>query len=217
MSENVEQRTEQWLADRAGKITASVFGDCTDFLKDGKTPSAKMKSVISRLARERVYCQPSKNISAPALTWGTECEESACHVYQLVTGNIVTPSGLIIHPDYPFIGASPDGLIDDDGGIEIKCPYDEDNHLFTIESGEMPEQHIPQVQGSMFVTGRKWWSFVSFDPRAAPGYRLFHKIIERDESYIGDVLFPALIRTERLIQERVKSIEAAQKRLKEVA
>jgi hypothetical protein len=75
-------------------------------------------------------------------------------------------------------------LIGDDEGIEIKCPNSA-THLETLLAKAMPSQHMAQVQGSLWITGRKRWHFVSFDPRFPPHLRLFHCVIQRDEAYIA--------------------------------
>jgi hypothetical protein len=77
-------------------------------------------------------------------------------------------------------------LIDDDGGLEGKCPHDEAVHILTWLEG-MPEDHMPQVQGCMFVTGRKWWDFTSFDPRQTASHRLYIQRVYRDDDYIANL------------------------------
>lgn len=201
----IEQRTEEWRDARAGKITASVFADCLSFRKDGN-PTADQMKLIKRLAWERLNRKPVHEINAAALWWGREVEEAARQTYEIETGNVVKDVGFITHPDHTFLGASPDGLVGTDGGLEMKCPHDETVHLDTLMNG-MPEDHIAQVQGGMLVTGRKWWSFVSFDPRCEEQYRFYHQVIERDDNYINSVLLPGLLKIEMKVREFIRTIE----------
>lgn len=184
---NIEQRSTEWHQQRCGKITASRFSDCLAFTKGSKNVPPKPLEARNKYARELAFEITSGNpvhmVSSKSMAWGTEAEVLAREAYELETGAIVTESGFVLHPDYPYIGASPDGLIGKDGGLEIKSPHDEAVHIRTWLEG-IPEEHIAQVQGNLFVTGRQWWDFVSFDPRQAAPYRLYIQRIPRDEDYI---------------------------------
>lgn len=93
--------------------------------------------------------------------WGTENEPNAINWYEMESGNIVVPSGYIPHPKYDFLGATPDGLVGDDGGIECKCPA-----ALKLYDG-IPEYYMPQVLGCIHITGRQWWDFVCWTPGEA--------------------------------------------------
>jgi len=82
-----------------------------------------------------------------------------------------------------MVGGSPDGFVGDDGGVEIKCPFNAANHLAVFLDG-MPEEHIGQIQGSMWISNRQWWDFVSFHPNMPPGLDLYIQRIPRDQAYI---------------------------------
>jgi len=181
-----EQRTDEWHAARAGKITASRFVDVIARTSAGK-PKAERARYMRELVFERLAMQPKHEVSSKSLHWGTEVEDFARQAYELRTGNIVTLSPFLVHPRYDFIGASPDGLIDEDGGLEMKCPHSEDVHVLTWLEG-MPADHMPQVQGCMAVTGRKWWDFTSYDPRQGERFRLYVQRIHRDDAYISAML-----------------------------
>lgn len=181
-----DQRSDHWYEARAGKITASRFGDVIAVKRDGK-PTAERMRYMRELVFERLAMQPKHEVSSKSLNWGTEVEEFARRAYELRTGNIVTLSPFVLHPDHDFIGASPDGLIDDDGGLEMKCPHSEDVHVLTWLDG-MPSDHMPQVQGNMMVTGRQWWDFVSYDPRQGDRFRLYVQRVQRDQDYIDRML-----------------------------
>lgn len=217
----VEQRTEEWHRARAGKITASCFGDAMaftggepgDVYKSGprkgepkpKKPAAARGTLMRKLAFERMAGIPAHEVGGKALNWGAEVEASAVQTYELISGNIVVASGFLLHPKYDFIGASPDGLVGSVGGIEIKCPHDEGVHINTWLNG-MPDEHMPQVQGNMLVTGRQWWDFISYDPRQCERLRLYVQRIPRDDDYIGQMT-AALLQFEAELQQMVAELE----------
>ncbi|MCE4544624.1 MULTISPECIES: lambda exonuclease family protein [unclassified Caballeronia] len=223
MSETIAQRTEDWRAARAGKITASRFGDAIaftggepgDLYKSGakkgqpkpRVPASSRTKYMRELVFERVALSATHEISGHALRYGTEVERFGKDAFELETGLILEDAPFVTHPQYPFIGCSPDALIGADGGYESKCPMDEGVHIETWLSG-MPEEHIAQVQGCMFVTGRKWWEFVSFDPRMAPRFQLYHQRVPRDDAYINGVLLPGLLQFEKEVQHMIKQLEA---------
>jgi predicted phage-related endonuclease len=172
-----EQRTEDWRAARAGKLTASRFVDVLG------TKAARAK-YMREIVFERAAGIAKHEVSSKSLAWGTDVEPFLIEAYELQTGLIVKRSGFLLHPLYPFIGASPDGLVGTDGGIEGKSPHDEAVHIGTWLDG-MPSEHYPQVQGNMAVTGRAWWDFISYDPRQAEPFRLYVQRVPRDDAYIA--------------------------------
>lgn len=175
-----EQRSPEWYAARAGKLTASRFADVMG------TKAARAK-YMREVVFERAAGMAKHEIGGKALAWGTDVEGFGLEAYALHTGNIVMPSPFLLHPAYPFIGASPDGLIGSDGGVESKCPHEEAVHVLTWLDG-MPDEHMPQVQGNIAVTGRTWWDFISYDPRQAEPLRLYVERIERDDAYIAKLI-----------------------------
>jgi hypothetical protein len=206
MSDLAAQRTDDWRAARAGKLTASRFVDVVSLTKAGK-PTAARSKYMREVVFERLALAATHEIGGHALKWGTEVEQFGKEAFELETGLILQDAPFVTHPQYPYIGCSPDALIGTDGGYESKCPMDEGVHIETWLNG-MPEEHIPQVQGSMFVTGRKWWEFVSFDPRMSPRFQLYHQRIVRDDAYINDVLLPGLLQFEKEVQHMIKQLEA---------
>lgn len=201
MSEEL-QRTEAWHLERSGKFTGSRF---VDVLARNKRTGEKLKAwhdLIWQVVVERITGQAVEGPSGYALQWGTDVEPYAREAYELETGNAVTESGFITHPDYPFAGCSPDGLIFTDGGLEMKCPKSSAVHLERFIDG-VPEEYMPQIQGCMWVTGRKWWDFVSYDPRMPESHRLLKITVWRD---------PVMIQR---IQESVLEAESAAQELYE--
>lgn len=175
-----EQRSPEWYAARAGKLTASRFVDVLG------TKAARAK-YMREVVFERSATMAKHEVSSKSLAWGQDVEGFGVHAYEVRTGYIVERCSFIVHPAYPFIGASPDGLIDSDGGIEAKCPHDEAVHIATWLDG-MPDEHMPQVQGNLAVTGRAWWDFISYDPRQAAHLRLYVQRVPRNDAFIATLI-----------------------------
>lgn len=177
----MNQGTPEWLAARAGHVTASRF---KDVLAKGKSGEAiTRRNYRFQLVTERLTGLPCETYKNGAMEWGTAHEPDARQAYEAKTAAIVEEVGLILHPSIAWVGASPDGLIEDDGGMEIKCPAQSAVHVETITSG-VPSEHRAQIQGAMWVTGRKWWDYASFDPRMPENLQLYVERVQRDEGYI---------------------------------
>jgi predicted phage-related endonuclease len=120
-------------------------------------------------------------VSGP-MEWGTETEPLARAAYEvLLDGEWVELSGFVEHPEYPFLGASPDGLVGSDGCIEIKCPNTA-THIQTITTRDIEKKYWYQMQTVMLCTGRSWCDFISFDPRLPENCQLFVERVERDNA-----------------------------------
>lgn len=177
----IEQGSQEWLLARAGHATASRFADVMAKVRTGE---AKTRSDYRwELVTERLTGQPVPQYVSKAMQRGTLLEPEARAAYEAETGDLVERVGFLPHPSIEWCGASPDGLIGKDGGCEIKCPDNPVIHVQTIKGG-MPEEHRPQVQGGMWVTGRQWWDFISYDPRMPESMQLYVERIKRDEAYI---------------------------------
>lgn len=180
-----EQGSVEWLMERVGHVTASRFCDVMAKLKNG-SPAKARNDYVWELVIERLTQKPKQHYTTEAMLWGTEQEQFSKMDYEARTGRIVEKSGFVKHPSMAWVGGSPDGLIDDDGGWESKSPYSSAVHLQTILTG-MPADHTAQVQGLMWITGRAWWDFSSFDPRLPPEYQHHIQRIERDDDYIANL------------------------------
>lgn len=157
---NLLQRHDEWLSDRVGKITASRVKDINAKPKKGKALNATMfKLLVERLTGEVKEIRIND-----AMQWGIDQEPHAIAAYENETGNFVIGCGLIDHPTVSMSGASPDGLIGDDGLLEAKCP-NEETHMNTVLTKQVPDEYMPQITWQMACTGRKWCDFVSYDPR----------------------------------------------------
>lgn len=177
-----EQGSAAWLYERCGHITASNFDKVTAKTKAGK-PTAEREKYLMELVIERITGQPQDHFASAAMQWGTEQEKSSRMDYEAQTGRIIEEVGFIKHPTLPMVGGSPDGLIGADGGWESKSPFNTANHVYTLLKG-MPEEHLAQVQGLMWITGREWWDFQSFDPRLPEPLCRYVQRIPRDEKFI---------------------------------
>jgi predicted phage-related endonuclease len=182
--ENDQQRTEQWRLDRAGKISASRMKDLLATNKKTGEPLKARQDYIIELLCERITGVPLEGPSAKALAYGTEVEPHGIAAYEAETGLLVTKVGFKTHPEFPYVGASADALVGEDGGLELKCPMNSCVHLETLETG-IPPEHLPQVHTNIWVHDRQWWDFVSFDPRFPPNDRLYIKRVMRDADLIA--------------------------------
>lgn len=189
------QGTPEWHADRAGCFTASTFAALN--YPRGKFKSGKRKGQdrpppesrldeIDRVVAELLTGEAKESVSARALAYGHEMEPEAMAAYEARTGRMVEVCGFIRHATHSFIGASPDFLVDEDGGGEIKCPMSIVVHATTLRAG-LPAEHIEQIQGGLFVTQRQWWDFVSFNPKFPSGLDLYVQRVTRDEAVIARI------------------------------
>lgn len=206
LPEFAEQKSAAWFEARSGRITASRFADAIAMNSKTGKPTAARQTYMRTVVAEILSGRPKHSISSQALSWGTEAEQFARDAYELETGLVVAESGFVVHYEFDFIGGSPDGLVGNDGLVEIKCPHDEQVHIGTILEG-MPTEHIPQVQGNLMVTGRAWLDFISYDPRQSEPYRLYIQRIERDDEYIDQTLLPGLLRFWDDVQAMVEQIK----------
>jgi len=182
--ETADQRSDDWYAARCGKATASRFKDVLAKLKNGAAAADRQK-YLTELVVERLTGQPVPAYENAAMRWGTEQEAGARAAYEKRAGVAVEETGFVAH-DTLQAGCSPDGLVDWDGLIEIKCPYNSAVHIETLLSG-MPAEHTAQVQGQMWITGRQWCDFVSYDPRMPAELQLHVQRIPRDPAFIADL------------------------------
>ena len=180
----MEQRSEEWFAARCGKATGSRIADIVAKTKSGY--SASRANYMAQLVVERMTEKVAESYSNAAMDWGTEQEPYARAAYEAHSGVLVDEVGMVDHPTVQMSGASPDGLVGEDGLVEIKCPTTA-THIETLMDKAVPKKYIDQMQWQMACTGRKWCDFVSFDPRMPQGLQLFVKRVERDDEYIAEL------------------------------
>ena len=177
----MEQRTEEWFAARAGKVTASRVADVIAKTKAGY--SASRANYMADLVVERLTGKPAATFSNAAMEWGTEQEPAARAAYSAKTGILVEEVGFIDHPTVAMSGASPDGFAEE-GLVEVKCP-NTSTMLEYILDGKPPQKYVTQMQWQMACTGRPWCDFVSFDPRLPERLQLLVVRVPRDDEYIA--------------------------------
>lgn len=165
---NPFQRTAEWLHDRTGCLTASRFADVVARKRDG-TPTKAYYDLIDTLIAERVTGSSIGCGTTAAMQWGIDHEADAIAEYEAQTGKFVNLVGFIPHPTIDWLGASPDGLVGEDGLVEIKCPYSTVVHLKRVAEKVVPEEYRPQMLLQLICTGRKWVDYVDFDPRLIGG------------------------------------------------
>lgn len=179
----IEQGTPEWFAQRLGKVTASRVADIIAKTQSGA--AASRKNYLSQLVAERLTGQAADSFKSGAMQHGTEMEPMARMAYETETGLMVTEVAMIQHPKIEMAGASPDGLVGDDGLVEIKCP-NTSTHIATLMADKAPSGYMAQMQWQMACTGRAWVDFVSFDPRMPEDMQLFIKRVPRDENLIAE-------------------------------
>jgi putative phage-type endonuclease len=175
-----EQRSQDWHALRLGRLTASTFDKLMTSESKPIEQAATAMAVIVEAAVEYVT-GIRKDFENAATAHGTELEPVAIAAYEKAEGNEVAGTGFI--PKEKF-GGSPDGLVGTDGIIEVKCPYNPVNHAMTVLTGEVPKQYRFQVQGNLWVTGRKWCDFISYSEDFPDKSKLKVIRVERDEEMI---------------------------------
>lgn len=202
---NCTQGTPEWFAARAGVITASKFSDAVSTLKTGDFSQAS-KDYAYKVAIERIYGETTEDTY---VTWemrrGTELEPLARIAYEAKTGNLAEESGIVLTDDRVF-GYSTDGFVDEDGLIEIKCPNSARKLVEMWETGDISE-YEHQIQGGMWITGRKWCDFIMYAPQLEPvGKQLFIKRIERNDEFI-EWMESKLMDFARRVEAHIKNLK----------
>ncbi|EAM5123246.1 YqaJ viral recombinase family protein [Salmonella enterica] len=175
----MEQRSPEWFAARCGKVTASRLYDVMARTKSGY--AASRQNYMAELICQRLTGKPEEGFTNAAMMRGTELEPVAREMYALNEFDaVISEVGLIDHPTIAGFAASPDGIVNDDGLIEIKCPNTW-THLQTLKTGVPKYQYLLQMHAQMMCTGRKWCDFVSFDDRLPPELAYFKTRINFDE------------------------------------
>ena len=199
----IEQGSPEWFAQRLGKVTASRVADVIAKTKTGYSTSRE--NYMAQLVCERMTQTVAESYTNAAMQWGTETEPLARAAYEAFTEVLVDEVAMIQHPTIEASGASPDGLVGDDGQIEIKCPNTA-THIDTLLSQQSPAKYVTQMQWQMACTGRKWCDFVSFDPRMPKELQLFIKRIDRDDAYI-DMLEKEVVSFLKELDAKIEKLE----------
>lgn len=181
---NCDQRTAEWFEARLGKATASRVSDITAKTKSGYSTSRK--NYAAQLVAERLTGVPAETYTNGAMQWGTDTEAEARDAYRQHALVEVKECGFFDHPTIAMSGASPDGLIGDDGLLELKCPNTA-THIETLLGKSAPSKYVSQIMWQMACTGRQWCDFASYDPRMPEEMRLFVQRVKRDDRLIAEL------------------------------
>lgn len=200
----MEQRSEEWFAARLGKLTASRVADA--LATTAKGWGAGRKNYAAELLCERLTGAQQERFTNAAMAWGTETEPQARAAYEFMRDVTVEEVGFVPHPSIPMSGASPDGLVGDDGLIEIKCPNTA-THIETLLSGKIEQKYLLQMRWQMACTGRLWCDFVSFDPRLPVELQMWVSRVERPADDVMEDF-------ERQIREFLAELDATEAALR---
>lgn len=181
MIELIEQGTDAWKMLRCGKVTASRVADIIAKTKSGY--SASRDNYMAQLICERLTGTVAESFTNAAMQHGTETEPYARLAYEVNQNVLVDQVAFVPHPTIEMAGASPDGLVNTDGLLEIKAPQTA-THIETLLTQSVPTKYFTQMQFQMACTGREWCDFVSFDNRLPEELQLFVKRVPRDDVYI---------------------------------
>ena len=174
----MEQRTDEWYRLRRGHVTASRFGDVM-----ARPSSKRFRNYLLDLVFD-FEGVPDFRDDAPWFAAGAAMEPTALGAYSWKTDTVVQRVGLCVRDDFDYIGCSPDGLLGDDGGVEVKCRKYLRTYFAAVRAGYKSTMR-PQVQGCMYVTGRKWWDVVNFwrdDKHELEKINIVR--VQRDDQYI---------------------------------
>lgn len=198
------QGSEAWMARRSGRVTASRIADLTAKTKSGW--GASRANYMSELIVERLTGRKTEGYTNAAMQHGIDTEPLARSAYEFYADAHVELVGFVDHPTIAMSGASPDGLVDEDGLVEIKCPNTA-THIDTLLNGSIADKYITQMQWQMACTGRQWCDFVSFDPRLPIEHQFWCKRIERDDARISEL--------EEMVTAFLAELDAKMKQLEE--
>lgn len=225
ISSEVEQGSDQWFEERLGKATASMFKVVVARDRYGK-PYKGYYDYMLELVVERIT-NNAKRFNSKITDWGKDNEAPAADLYEeLHPDSEVRECGFIEHPTLAA-GASPDRLIDEDGTMEIKAPQsttfvkymlshipDDSPHVNVRNAAKITTEdwkyYYDQIQGQLWITGRKWNDHVIFDPAMPENVQLSVTRIERDDKYITEILEPRIIeflKSVDLIENYIRNYE----------
>lgn len=182
LGDKMEQRTDEWYRARCGQLGASQINKVLAKTKTG-AESATRKNLIAELVCMRLTGQSPEGFTSAAMQWGIDNEPNARTAYEFIKNVDVIQTGWIPHKTIEWTGCSPDGLVGDNGLIEIKCGNTA-THIEWMLAGVPPKEHQNQMLWQMEVCDKQWCDFVSYDPRLPIDLQLFIVRLDRDEEKI---------------------------------
>lgn len=212
-----EQGSEAWRQSRVGRVGCSRLGDVLAQGKDGG-PSSTRKNYMVELLCERLTGRYEQGFHSKDMEIGIERENSARSEYEARFGVMVLRDGGREDDTIKGFGCSPDGLIGEDGGQEIKCP-NRATHLATIMNGTIKRDYILQMAGGVIVYKRKWWDFVSFNPDFPENLSFYCKRFYREDLPIDEVTKGVIQFIAELdaLENKVRGINIAEPKIKQEA
>jgi len=188
----VEQGSPEWFEQRLGRITASNFGALMTLPRSKKDREAGLISQTTRsyLVKKvsEVLTGTSKEFTTASLQWGSAMEDEARKMYELERMVKVEQIGFAVLDSNPIVGGSPDGLVNEDGMIEVKCP-DSDTFTGYLLGDSIIRPYMAQIQGNLWILNRFWCDFIVYDPRVIKENLRMHIVrVERDDEYIGKMI-----------------------------
>ena len=207
--EQIIQRSPEWFAFRLGKPSASRVADVMAKTRSG--PAASRTNYMMQLLCERLTGNREESYVNAAMQRGTDLEAVARSAYEIATGRLVAECGSFAHPDLPNFIASPDGLVGDNGCLEIKM-LNTASHVEFIRSRKPKPEHYKQMQAQMACTGREWCDHVLFDDRLPEQLQYRCVRVNRDDAFIAGMLAeirPFLIELDDLETEMLHEMSKA--------
>jgi len=180
----IEQGTHEWFEARYGNATASRIVDIMAKTKSGY--SASRDNYMAQLICERMTGSSGNDFTSAAMQWGIDTEPHARSEYEARTGVLVGKASYYPHPTIDRSGASPDGMVGEDGLLEIKCPNTA-THIKTLLGSKLDRKYYLQMQWQMACTERVWCDFVSFDPRMPEELQYYSERVERNDELIEEI------------------------------
>lgn len=179
------QGSEEWFNARRGFVGASMINDVMATTKSGGE-AATRRNLRAKIVAERLTGQSADSFSSAAMQWGVEHEPIARALYEVSRDIDVEQVGFVLHPDIKMTGASPDGLVESKGLIEIKCP-NTSTHIDYLLGGVAPMEYRNQMLWQMDCTNRDWCDFASYDPRMPDDMQLFVVRYIRDDEKLKEL------------------------------
>lgn len=200
---NLDQRSEEWYEQRRGMVTASVVGRLVTPATLKVAANDESRGLATLLAAERITGYTDPTFVNADMWRGIESEPLARDLYSREYAPVTEVGFMVREEDDWRLGYSPDGLVGDDGLIEVKAPRAK-AHLATILADQVPAQHMPQLQAGLLVSGRWWVDFISY----CGGMPMWVKRVEPDERW-HEAIVAACQRFEVTVKEMVAKYETA--------
>ena len=214
---DVEQGSPEWFEHRRGVITATraqaLLERGRSNTKAGSGYSGKfLKSrddAVAEIAMERLDHSGKPQATGAALRRGHDFEQEAIDAYIFQSGQNVTACGFALYSEHEVFGCSPDGLVGENGMVQIKVPTSVSKHVSYLETGCHVAEYGWQLFHELYVMDRQWTDIVSYCPEAGAGLQLAIQRLYAPKSWDG--YFSQLVRADCEIEDRVASLKLIQK------